>query len=434
MEKQETIVDLHIHSHYSRATSKDMNIETLYRWGKMKGIEIMGTGDITHPAWFAELREKLQPTEDGFFTLKPELAKEQDKMLSPLLQKSSIKFLLTVEISNIYSRHDKGRRLHNLIILPNFEKAADFNNQLSRIGNLKSDGRPILGLDSRDLLEITLNTDKEALFIPAHIWTPWFAMFGSKSGFNSISDAFGDLSKEIKVVETGLSSDPFMNWRLSQLDNITLVSDSDAHSPAKLAREANVVKDVENYSQLIRAFKTGNANFVGTIEFFPEEGKYHLDGHRACGIRTKPSETKELRGLCPKCGKPLIVGVEHRVDDLADRPEEYKPIIHKRVEYIIPLMELMAEVEGKSSSTNKKIIQEYTSMVNALGNEFFILRKIDLQGLEQAGGIKLAEAIKRMRNGEVNINPGYDGVFGTIKAFTSKKEIDESVGGQMELL
>lgn len=427
-------MDLHLHSHYSRATSKEMNVVSLYKWGKMKGINMIGTGDFTHPEYFEELQDKLEPAEQGLFKLKKEFAIEQDEQLPEILQDQVIRFILTVEISNIYKRHDAARRLHNLVIMPSFEAASEFNSKLERVGNLKSDGRPILGLDSRDLLEISMGTDDAAYFIPAHIWTPWFAMFGSKSGFDSIEDAFGDLADQIKTVETGLSSDPFMNWRLSHLDGITLTSNSDAHSPAKLGREANIYKGKMDYQSLINAMKTGNSDWVGTIEFFPEEGKYHADGHKKCDISLAPDKTKELNGKCPKCGGKLTVGVLHRVSDLADRKESYIPKDHKKVEYIIPLMEMIAEVEGVKSINSKAVQGKYIEMLRELGDEFSILRNVPLKEIENKGFEQMALAIDKMRSGEVHVVPGYDGVFGVVKVFASKEQMQKEAGGQMGLL
>ena len=309
----ELIVDLHIHSRYSRATSKDSNLEGLYRWGKIKGINIIGTGDFTHPAWFAEIQEKLEPAEPGLFKLRQDLAIAIDKTLPASIRKNLIRFALTVEISNIYSKNEKVRKLHNLVIMPSVKAVSQFNSALERIGNLKADGRPILGLDSKQLLTLTLDTDPSALFVPAHIWTPWFSMFGSKSGFNSIDEAFEELAPEIKAIETGLSSDPFMNWRIAELQKVTIISNSDAHSPQKLGREATILQSQVDYHDIINGIKTNDRRIVGTIEFFPQEGKYHYDGHRACNIRFSPKQTKNHQGLCPVCHQSLTVGVDNLV-------------------------------------------------------------------------------------------------------------------------
>jgi DNA helicase II / ATP-dependent DNA helicase PcrA len=396
-----------------------MNISSLYKWGKIKGINIIGTGDFTHPQYFEELQEKLEPAEEGLFRLKKKFAKEQDNQIAQNLRDQEIRFILTVEISNIYKRHGSARRLHNIVIMPSFEAVSEFNSRLGRIGNLKSDGRPILGLDSRDLLEIVLETDDNAYFIPAHIWTPWFAMFGSKSGFDSIEEAFGDLADEIKTVETGLSSDPFMNWRLSQLDGVTLVSNSDAHSPAKMGREANIYQGKMDYKSLIHAMKTGNEDWVGTIEFFPEEGKYHADGHKKCGVNLRPEKTKKLNGICPKCGKQLTIGVLNRVSELADRSADHKPKNHKTVEYIIPLAEMIAEIEGVKSTNSKTVQTKYNEMLVKLGDEFSILRSVPVDEIKKHGFERMSLAIEKMRKKDVHVVPGYDGVFGVVRVLPS---------------
>ncbi len=421
------IVDLHIHSHYSRATSPQMNIASLYKWGKIKGIHIIGTGDFTHPAWFKELQEKLEPAEPGLFRLKDEFAREQDAMIPESCRNNLIRFILTVEISNIYKRGDKVRKVHNLLIVPSFAAASKINQQLAAIGNIRSDGRPILGLDSEKLLQIMLDADPDSLFVPAHIWTPWFAMFGSKSGFDTIEEAFGTLAPHIHAIETGLSSDPFMNWRLSQLDGITLLSNSDAHSPQKLAREANIMSCQVSYNDIINGIKTNDDRFKGTIEFFPEEGKYHYDGHRACDIRCTPQETKKLNGICPKCGLPLVIGVENRVDAIADRPPEYKPASHKKVEYIIPLTEIITELKG-AKAANKAVWAEYDRVIAEVGNEFDVLRLLPIEQIAGAGHERLAQAIDKMRKGDVIKDPGYDGVYGTIKVNLDEEHPQLSLG------
>ncbi len=426
------IVDLHIHSHHSRATSKDSTIEGLYYWGKIKGITVQGTGDFTHPMWFAEMQEKLEMTEEGLYRLKPEIAKEIDKTLPITVRDNQIEFVLTVEISNIYSKGGQVRKLHNCIVVPDFETASFINSKLERIGNLKADGRPILGMDSKDLLAITLESHDDSLFFPAHIWTPWFAMFGSKSGFNSIEEAFEDLAPEIKAIETGLSSDPFMNWRLNELQSRTIISNSDAHSPQKLGREATVIASNLNYLNIINAIKTNDNRLVGTIEFFPHEGKYHYDGHRSCGIRLSPEETRKVNGICPKCHNPLTVGVDYRVGEIANHPEHFKPTTHKQVEYIIPLPEILAEIEGKGVGS-KTVQREYHKVISSLGNEFELLRNISLDQIREAGFVKLSEVIERLRKGDVHIEPGYDGVYGTIKLFKDDTE-RKSSGDQMSLL
>jgi DNA helicase-2/ATP-dependent DNA helicase PcrA len=416
----ELIVDLHIHSHHSRATSPETTLEGLYKWGKIKGINIIGTGDFTHPQWFAELRENLEPAEPGLYKLKDEVAREVDKNLPQSVSKNLMRFTLTVEIANIYSKGGKVRKLHNLIVAPSFEAVSEINAQLERIGNLKADGRPILGLDSKELLRISLETDPQNLFIPAHIWTPWFGMFGSKSGFDSIAEAFEELAPEIKAIETGLSSDPFMNWRINELQNVAIISNSDAHSPPKLGREATLINANLTYEDIVGAIRTNDKRLMGTIEFFPQEGKYHYDGHRECKIRLTPSGTKAVNGICPICHKPLTVGVDYRVEELANNPHDFKPESHKLVEYIIPLPEIIAELKGVKSSSNKKVTEEYFKVIHTLCDEFSLLRKIPTAEIKQNGFPELAQAIEKMRNKDVYLDPGYDGVYGAVKVYKDK--------------
>jgi len=419
---QELVVDLHVHSHFSRATSKDCDFEGLYRWGKLKGIHVIGTGDFTHPAWFSEMREKLEPAEGGLFKLRDELAAPIDSALPPSVRDQTIRFVPTVEIATIYSKGGRVRKLHQLIVLPSFEAVSKLNARLERIGNLKADGRPILGLDSKELLRHALEANPDALYIPAHIWTPWFGMFGSKSGFDAIEEAYEELTPEIRAIETGLSSDPGMNWRVENLDGITITSHSDAHSPGKLGREATVVRGALSYQDVIGAIKSGDKRFVGTIEFFPEEGKYHHDGHRLCNIRFSPAETKAHDGMCPVCGKPLVVGVENRLQELAGRSEGFKPKNAKRVEYIIPLAEVLAELRGTKSTSGKAVQAEYHEVLERLGNEFDVLRSVPVEAIKAAGFKLLALAIDRLRRGQVVREPGYDGVYGTIKVFQNANE------------
>jgi uncharacterized protein (TIGR00375 family) len=422
----ELITDLHIHSHYSRATSPDSNLQGLYKWGKIKGINIIGTGDFTHPLWFAELRENLEPAEPGLYKLKDEVTREVDKNLPQSVSKNLMRFILTVEIANIYSKGGKVRKLHNLIIAPSFEAVSEINARLERIGNLKADGRPILGLDSKELLRISLQTNPDNLFIPAHIWTPWFGMFGSKSGFDSIQEAFEELTPEIKAIETGLSSDPFMNWRINELQKVAVISCSDAHSPPKLGREATIITTNLTYQEIIGAIKTNDNRLTGTIEFFPQEGKYHFDGHRECKIRFTPTETKAHNGICPICHKPLTVGVDYRVDELANNPEDYKSDDHKQVEYIIPLPEIVAEILGLKNTTNKKVQEEYFKIITCLGDEFSLLRKIPTNKIKENGFQQLAQAVQKMRAKEVYLDPGYDGIYGTVKVYKDKADMQSA--------
>ncbi len=411
------IADLHIHSHYSRATSPDLNLEHLFKWAQLKGLNVVATGDLTHPLWLEEMREKLQESAaGGLYTLKETPAAPMRREI-PAACANNVYYILSGEISNIYKKDGKVRKVHNVVLFPSLESVELFQRKLERIGNIRSDGRPILGLDSRDLLEMVLETDPRAVLIPAHIWTPWFSLLGSKSGFDSVQECYSDLSEHIFALETGLSSDPPMNWRLSILDQYNLVSNSDAHSPAKLAREANVFNTEIGYDAMIAALKnrTGS-DFWGTIEFFPEEGKYHVDGHRKCGCMTLPKETMQNKGLCPVCGKPSTLGVSYRIEELADRPEGAKPANAKLFTSLIPLPEVIAQV--KSCGVNSKSVQTmYIMLLRELGSELTILMDTPIADLEKAGGSLLAEAVRRMRAGEVSPVPGYDGEYGVIRIF-----------------
>lgn len=432
---QELIVDLHVHSHYSRATSKNADLSGLYYWGKLKGINIIGTGDFTHPEWFAELRETMEPAEPGLFRLKPELATEIDKTLPESVRDNIIRFIPTVEIATIFSKGGKVRKLHQLLIAPSFEAVSEINARLERIGNLKADGRPILGLDSKELLRLTLEADPNAFYIPAHIWTPWFGMFGSKSGFDTIEEAFEELAPEIRAIETGLSSDPAMNRRVKNLDGISITSHSDAHSPQKLGREATVIRAELSYDSIIGAIRTNDERLVGTIEFFPEEGKYHHDGHRACNVRFTPEQTRAHDGLCPVCGKPLVVGVNYRIGELADplRTTDFVAAKPKRTEYIIPLPEILAELHGTKSVSSVKVVHDLHRAYQALGDEFSILRNVPVEQIKATGFPLLALAVERMRAREVVLDPGYDGVFGVIRVFRDTAERQETLN-QLSLL
>lgn len=413
------VVDLHIHSKYSRATSRNADLSGLYLWGKLKGITIIGTGDFTHPAWMAELQAKLEPAESGLYKLRAEFAIPLDLQLPESVRGNTIRFVPTVEISAIYRKGASVRKIHQLVVMPSLESAQAFNAKLSSIGNLQADGRPILGVDSKELLRLSLECESESLFIPAHIWTPWFGLFGSKSGFDSLEEAYEELTPHIHAIETGLSSDPAMNARLSQLKNVAITSHSDAHSPQKLGREATVVNASLSYRDIIGAFKTNDSRLVGTIEFFPEEGKYHSDGHRTCDVRFTPVETKAHDGACPKCHKALVVGVNYRVDELADLPLPTTTV--KQVEYIVPFIEILAELRGVKTTTGKAVTQEYHRLIAELGDEFSILRSVPIVDIAKVSPAA-ALAIERMRTGQVHRDPGFDGVFGTISMFKTPEE------------
>jgi DNA helicase-2/ATP-dependent DNA helicase PcrA len=414
------VADLHIHSHYSRATSKDLNFEHLSKWAQLKGVQVVGTGDIAHPGWLQEMKETLEPAEEGLFRLKDDYARAiQSDVFAAC--RNTVRFMLAGEISSIYKKNDKVRKIHNVIFAPTFDAVEKIQAELEKIGNIRSDGRPILGLDSRDLLEIILGIDPQAYLIPAHIWTPWFSLLGSKSGFDSVEECFEDLTPHIFALETGLSSDPPMNWRVSALDGYTLVSNSDAHSPPKLAREANRFNTEMSYPAMFEALKTGHpASFLGTIEFFPEEGKYHYDGHRKCGIRWEPKTTLKYQGICPQCGKGVTVGVMHRVETLADREAGEKPGQTHPYQSLIPLPEILAEVHGVGANS-KRVKQDYELLLAKLGSELSILQDLPLEEIEQVGGALLAEGIRRMRRGEITIAAGYDGEYGLIKLFEAQE-------------
>ncbi len=412
------IADLHVHSKFSRATAKNLDLENLYIAAQLKGITVVGTGDFTYPAWFSEICEKLEPAEEGLFKLKDEIAKACDEQV-PASCRNSVRFILSTEISNIYKKNDKTRKNHNLVLVPDLAVAEKFSAKLDSIGNIKSDGRPILGLDARNLLEILLEASDQAFLIPAHIWTPWFSVLGSKSGFNSIKECFEDLTPHIFAAETGLSSDPPMNWRVSGLDGLTLVSNSDAHSPLNLGREANLLNTRLSYHGIKSAIKSGDTDaFLGTFEFYPQEGKYHLDGHRNCKIRLNPRETKDYDGQCPVCGKALTIGVLNRVEELADRIQGLKPPTHHSYHSIIPLAEIISDIL-QVGVKSKKVKTSYQKALVQLGSEFNILHTLDTDKINSAGIPLLGEAIRRMRQNEVEIIAGYDGEYGRIKIFNS---------------
>jgi len=420
------IADLHVHSHYSRATSKDMCPEGIWKWAQLKGIQVIGTGDFTHPGWLKELDTKLDRAGNGLFTLKK--GYQADDI--PASCKSEVQFILSAEISCIYSKNGKTRKVHSVILAPDFAAAARINLSLSKIGNLNADGRPILGLDAKELLRIVLDASPDAMLIPAHAWTPHFSVFGAVSGFDSLEECYEELTPHIYAIETGLSSDPLMNWQLSALDRITLVSNSDAHSAAKIGREANILDTEISYPAIIEAIKT-RKGFVGTIEFFPEEGKYHYDGHRDCGVSLTPKETIHYDYLCPVCNRKVTVGVMHRVEKLADREHGFRPADAPAFTSIIPLPEIIAE--GLKCSVNtKKVNAIYFPLLERLGNEFKILMDVPLDDIERAGTPIIREAISRMREGNVHIAPGYDGEFGKVRIFeeVERKEIK----GQLKLL
>jgi uncharacterized protein (TIGR00375 family) len=391
------IADLHLHSHYSRATSSDMDLPGLSRWAKLKGIDLLGTGDFTHPQWFKELVGRLRPAGEGVY------------------EYEGTKFLFSAEVAAVWNYEGKVRRVHFLILAPSAEEAGRITKELATFGNLSADGRPTLGISGEKLVEIVRSASPKAAIIPAHAWTPWWSIFGSNSGFDSLEEALGKMASEVFAIETGLSSDPPMNWRLSALDRVSLVSFSDAHSPTRLGREACVLDLPElSYSALLSAIKEKDPRrFLFTVEFFPEEGKYHYDGHRACGVVFSPEETRRHGGKCPVCGKPLTVGVMHRVEELADRPPGARPEGAIPYRSLVPLQEIIAQVLGQEPET-RGVVSQYLKVVQRFGSEFSVLLDIPAAEVKQEFP-KLGQALEKVRHGELRIRPGYDGVYGEIK-------------------
>ena len=413
------IADLHLHSKYSRAVSQQMIIPEIAKWAKKKGINLVGAPDWTHPLQLRELKENLVETAEGIFSARTE---------------PKINFLLATEISSIYSQGGKTRRIHNLMIVPSFKTVEKINNALRQRGaNLMSDGRPIIGLSSQELAELVFTADKNCLIIPCHIWTPWFSLFGSQSGFDSLKECFGEFSDQIIGIETGLSSSPDMNWRIKELDSRAILSFSDAHSPAKLGREA-VVFDMGETKPSYQAIKKAiqDQKIVSTIEFYPEEGKYHYTGHRNCQIRHSPEETKKLGATCSVCGRGLTVGVMHRVEELASRPIGYQAKNRPPYRMLVPLLEVLSEAL-EVGPTSQTVRREYDRLISNFGSEFMILIKSPLEEIGRLAGERVSEAIKRVREGEIVVEPGYDGVFGVVKIWPPEKEKKQSKKEQMSL-
>ena len=405
------IADLHIHSRFSMATSREGTPENLDFWARKKGISLIGTGDFTHPVWREELKERLVTEGNGLYRLRDAYVKEESRKFPG----KGTRFVVSGEISSIYKKNGKTRKVHNVILLPSLEAADAMAQRLEKIGNIHSDGRPILGLDSHDLLEMMLDVCPEGILIPAHIWTPHFSVLGAKSGFDSVEECFEELAPYIHALETGLSSDPAMNWRISKLDRYQLVSNSDAHSPSKLGREANLLDIDCSYEGLYRAIQTGEG-LEGTVEFFPEEGKYHFDGHRKCGVSLSPVEAERLGGICPVCGKKLTMGVDHRVEQLADRAEGFVKKDGKKYESLVPLPEVISACMGYSTAS-KKVQGCFEQMIQTLGTEFDILRNVPSEDIKSCAGERIAEGIENVRTGNVKRIPGYDGEYGKIELF-----------------
>jgi DNA helicase-2/ATP-dependent DNA helicase PcrA len=415
----EVIADLHIHSRYSMATGKDADLEHLDLWGRYKGLQVVGSGDCTHPQWLKELEAKLTPAAPGVYELKSGLALPL-KIKGPRWDRvPPVRFVITGEVSTIYKKAGQVRKVHLLLLLPGLDAAQKFSARLGRLGNITADGRPILGLDAKHVLELALEIDPESLVVPAHIWTPWFSVLGAKSGFDSLEECFEEHTPHIHALETGLSSDPAMNWRVSALDRFLLISNSDAHSPPKLGREANIFKVPPTFPDLAQAIRT-KEGFRGTLEFFPQEGKYHMDGHRACNLRATPEEARAWGGKCPHCQKPLTYGVMHRVLDLADRRPGEPPTVARPFESLIPLPEVLGQALEVNPGA-KKVTHLYFRLLEKLGPELEILRRAPLADLAREGGGLLAYGIDKMRRGQAHIAPGYDGVYGEIRLFTPEE-------------
>ena len=431
------IADLHIHSKYARAVSPLMTLPELDRWADDKGILVMGTGDFTHPAWAADIKSQLEPAEPGLFKLKA-----QHKLKTIKNTFAQTRFLLSSEISLVYTRDGRGRRVHVLVYLPDIKSAEALSARLDKIGNIKSDGRPIIGLDTRELMKIVLDINPQAMVIPAHAWTPWFGILGSKSGFHSFEECFGDYTKYIHALETGLSSDPVMNWRVSALDRFALISNSDSHSLQRIGREANLFDTELSYNGIFNALKHNDPKeFLATIEYFPEEGMYHFDGHRDCGISYNPAETRKHRGICSSCGKPVTVGVLNRLEKLADRTEaeldvhEVKlgEVTGKGMKGRVPFVNLVTldSIIGEAldiGNKSKGVKREYDAMINMFGSELDLLMNIPFADIKAQIAPQIAEAVRRMRERELSITPGYDGTYGVVKIFNpnEKKKIKNS--------
>ena len=410
------IADLHVHSHYSMATSKYADVEGFYTWANIKGINLVGTGDFTHPGWYNELKEKLVPDDNGFYKLKetPEISDGFN-----LIKEDCIRFCLSSEISSIYKKNGKTRKVHSLIYSPNLDTVMKINKKLEKIGNIGSDGRPILKLDPKILLEIIKEASPDTYLIPAHIWTPWFSLFGSRSGFDTIEECFEYMTEHIFALETGLSSDPEMNWKWSALDKYTLVSNSDAHSPQKLGREANLFDTEFSYTGMFNALKT-KKGFLGTYEFYPQEGKYHYDGHRKCNIVLHPKEVLKMDCICPVCKKQLTLGTLHRIIKLSDRKKAANPS-NAVFKHQIPLKEILSEILNVGPNT-KTVNNKYSDIISKFINEFNFLFDIPIEEIKPYDS-KLSEAVSKMRNGDIAAVPGFDGEFGVIKVFNNQKQL-----------
>ena len=426
------VADLHIHSKFSRATSREMTLDTLAYWAKVKGISLLASSDFTHPEWLFLIKDKLEAEGNGFFRLKNPLPQNNEYLKGISLSIDDVSFILSTEISFIYSKKGKVRKIHILLLAPDFESVDKINSKLSGLGNLRSDGRPILGMDAKNFVKIVADLCPECVVIPSHIWTPWFSLFGANSGFDSIEECFEEMTSFIFALETGLSSDPPMNWMLSSLDRYTLVSNSDAHSPSKLGREANVFDTEFSYKGLVEALKRKDPEkFLYTIEFYPEEGKYHYDGHRKCGVIFSPHETIQHKSICPQCGKKLTVGVLHRVMELADREEGTSPALKIPYKNLIPLNEIIAESIGKTADC-KSVWDIYFRLIREFESEYKILVDVSFDEIKRFNPEKISLGVERMRNGNIKITPGHDGCFGKINLF-EQESLEEEAEHQLKL-
>jgi uncharacterized protein (TIGR00375 family) len=426
------LADLHIHSKFSRATSRDMILDTLAYWAKIKGIRLLATADFTHPEWLFLIRDKLKSKGNGFFELRNIVPPQNDYVNSIPVSAEDVSFILSTEISFIYSKKGKVRKIHILLLAPDFESVERINRKLSGLGNLRSDGRPILGMDAKAFVKIVADLCPHCVVIPSHIWTPWFSLFGANSGFDSIEECFEEMTPFIFALETGLSSDPPMNWRLSCLDKYTLVSNSDAHSPSRIGREANAFHTDFSYDGLVQAIKSKDPEkFLYTVEFFPQEGKYHYDGHRKCGVIFSPQETIKHRYICPECGKKLTVGVMHRVEDLADQEQEEASPLRVSFKNLIPLNEIIAQAINKTSEC-KSVWDIYFRFIHEFGNEHKILTEVPVEELKQIAPKGVGLGVERMRKGKVKIVPGHDGCYGKISLF-EEESLEQEAQQQLKL-
>lgn len=427
------IADLHIHSKYSRATANDMDFEHLNKWAQIKGIKVLATGDFTHPVWLAEMKKNFKEAEPGLFQLAKEPKKlKNDPNINIGRGTEKTRFLLSAEVSCIYSKRGRTHRVHILIYAPSFDAVEKINARLNILGNLKSDGRPIMGLDAKELAKIVFDSCDKCVVIPAHVWTPWFSVFGSMSGFDSLDECFEEYAKYIFAIETGLSSDPAMNWRWSKLDKLAFISNSDSHSPNRIGREANVFNTDLSYNGIFKAIqKKDQSVFLSTIEFYPEEGKYHFDGHSKCGVRFSPQETKKNKGKCPECGRNITVGVMSRVEALADRPAGYSPENAVPFRNLVPLDEIVAAGLGLTGVGAKAVKHEYKNLVEKFGSELDILMERDISQIAAVTLPEIAEGIKRVRAGKLHIEPGYDGQYGKVSVFKDGER--EKVSKQSKL-